>query len=187
MKRIFIAVKVDPAPALLEMISSLKAALKNDSLKWTEPSNIHITLLFLGETEEKKITEIDSVMKQLCNGFGKFELVLKGAGVFRNFKDPRVLWTGIQYSEEMIRLNKLIVSTLLDAGNKIEERPYNPHLTLGRIKRINDISILERQIQNYTKKEIQRILVSEIILYESILKPEGPIYKPLGIYSLNKT
>ena len=165
------------------MISSFKKVLKNDSIKWTEPSNIHITLVFLGDTEESKIREIDTSLSEVCQHFKNFELILEGSGVFRSFNDPRVLWTGIQRSEEMIRLNKQINSNLIAAGFKLDVRPYNPHLTLGRLKRIRDISLLEDQVRQYAGMEVQRITVSQIILYESILRQEGPLYKPLGIYS----
>jgi 2'-5' RNA ligase len=184
MKRIFIAVKIETEEQLLKMISLFKQALKNDSIKWTETSNIHITLVFLGDTQETRAEEIDIILKKLCNGFGSFGLVLSGAGVFRSLNDPRVIWTGIAHSEQMIMLNKKIVEKLKETGTKVEDRSFNPHLTLGRVKRINDLTKLKVLLDEFKDKEIQRVKVSEIILYESILRPEGPIYKPLGKYSL---
>ncbi|MBK9391682.1 MAG: RNA 2',3'-cyclic phosphodiesterase [Bacteroidetes bacterium] len=184
MKRVFIAIKIEPGDELLKMFSSFKSVLKNESIKWTETSNIHITLVFLGDTEEKRITEIDQLLAGVCTGFGEFELKLRGAGVFRNIRDPRVIWAGINFSKEMADLNKAITGKLQETGTPLENRSFNPHLTLGRIKRINDISLLSGLLENYTSKEIQPVKVTEIIFFESILRPEGPIYKPLGTYLL---
>ncbi len=184
MKRIFIAVRIEPEVELVRMISSFKKVLRNDAIKWTENSNIHITLVFLGDTEEKRVTEIDELLKKICTGFGDFKLLLSGAGVFRSISDPRVLWTGIAKSPEMTDLNRRILSGLRETGTMLEERPFSPHLTLGRIKRLNNISDLTNLIDKYQGKEIQRVKVSEIILYESILHPEGAVYKPFGRYSL---
>lgn len=184
MKRVFIAVKIEPEEELLKMFSSFKNGLKNESIKWTETSNVHITLVFLGDTEEQRIKEIDQLLKGICSGYGEFEVILAGAGVFRSISDPRVIWAGISYSKELADLNKAITVRLHETGTRIEERIFNPHLTLGRIKRIHEVSILSGIIKNYTNKEIQRIRVKEIILFESILRPEGPIYKPLGTYLL---
>jgi RNA 2',3'-cyclic 3'-phosphodiesterase len=184
MKRIFIAIRIEPGEKLAGMISSFKMALKNDSIKWTEISNIHITLVFLGDTEEKRVREIDTILAEICHGFGDFDLVLRGAGVFKNLKDPRVLWTGIDHSEQMINLNRHISARLRDTGTKLEDRPFSPHLTLGRIKKITDPVKMKALIDEFNGKEIQRVHVSGIILYESILRPEGPVYRAIGKYCL---
>lgn len=184
MKRIFIAVRIEPGEELLKMISSLKTALKNESIKWTETSNIHITLVFLGDNEDNRIKEIDAILSGICSGFGSFDLILRGAGIFRNLRDPRIIWAGIDNSKELTDLNRSISVKLRETGTHLEERTFNPHLTLGRIKRINDTRELSDLIENYKDKEIQRLRVSEIILFESVLRPEGPVYKPLGRYSL---
>ena len=184
MKRIFIAIRIIPEKSLLSMISSYKLGLKGDNIKWTDDSNMHITLVFIGDTPEERIREIDTILKEVCSGSGEFELVISGSGVFKSIKDPRVLWTGIVYSEEMNRLQKILVRKLRENGTELEKRPYSPHLTLGRIKKINDPDKLITLLDEYWDHVTQRVKVSEIILYESILHPEGPIYKPLGKYSL---
>jgi 2'-5' RNA ligase len=101
MRRIFIAVRIEPQSTLKGMISDLKSALKDDRIKWTEPENFHITLAFLGETEEDKIKEVAKMLTRVCPESGELELVLKGAGIFKNINDPRVLWTGIEPSEKL--------------------------------------------------------------------------------------
>jgi 2'-5' RNA ligase len=184
MKRVFIAVRIDPGEELLKMLSAFKTVLKDESIKWTETSNLHITLVFIGDTEEKRVKEISTILSEICLGFGSFGLILRGAGVFRSLRDPRIIWSGISNSKEMDELNRSIVVRLRATGLQLEERPYNPHLTLGRIKRVNNISQLTDLLENYREKELQKIRVSEIILYESILRPDGPLYKPLGRYSL---
>src|SRR5664280_2572654 len=110
MKRIFIALKVGAEEPLLAMISSLKSGLNKDIVKWINPDNIHITLAFLGNTEEKIIKNIGLILKEKCNGLGEFELILEGLGVFRNLSDPRIIWTGIEHSERLIHLNNTIMS-----------------------------------------------------------------------------
>jgi RNA 2',3'-cyclic 3'-phosphodiesterase len=179
MKRIFIAVKVEPGETLSGLISTFKAGLSKDSIKWTNPGNIHITLAFLGDTDDKMIEPISSMLHGQCKKATKFELVLKGSGVFRNMNDPRIIWTGIEPSEKLNYLNKVIVAGLKELNIKLEDRPFNPHLTLGRIKHLNDKETLTSLIGQYHNKVIQIVKVDEIILYESILLQTGPVYKPL--------
>jgi 2''-5'' RNA ligase len=184
MKRIFIALKVEAGETLLFMISSLKSVLIKDTVKWTNPDNIHITLAFLGDTDGKMIKPISSMLKEKCKGSGKFELIIKGSGVFRNLSDPRIIWTGIEPSEKLMNLNEIIMNGLKDLSIKMEGRPFNPHLTIGRIKHLNDKETLKAVIEQYQNSEIQLIPVNEVILYESILLQSGPVYKPIAKYNL---
>jgi len=185
MKRIFIALKVNAEIELLRMIASLKDALRNDSVKWTHVDNIHITLAFLGDTQDRIIDEIYPVLNKKCSGYGSFQIILSGCGVFRSLNDPRIIWTGIQLSDKLTGLNSSIISGLKELNIKLEDRPYNPHLTVGRIKHINDIRILESLIARYKNAELQSVNADQVILYESILLPAGPIYKPLAKLSLD--
>jgi 2'-5' RNA ligase len=184
MRRIFIAVKIEPQNTLTGMISELKATLKDDRIKWTEPGNFHITLAFLGDTEEDRIKEVVKMLKRVCQDSGAFDLFFKGAGIFRSIHDPRVLWAGIQPSEELNKLFESVENGLNKAGLSIEDRTYNPHLTLGRIKSIKDTGTLKSLIARYQNLEIQKQTIREVILYESLLFHSGPVYKPLNKFSL---
>jgi 2'-5' RNA ligase len=184
MKRIFIAVKIDPGENLMNMISILKTGLKDERIKWTESENFHVTLAFLGDTEETKIKAINNMLKATCEGFGEFEIIIKGAGVFKNFNDPRIIWTGIETSEKLNELHDCIKSGLKDTGISLEERTLSPHLTLGRIKSIRDNDKLRSLVAKFLNTEMQNQPVNDVILYESILFQTGPVYKPLGKYPL---
>jgi RNA 2',3'-cyclic 3'-phosphodiesterase len=184
MKRIFIAIKVDPGKTMLNMIASFKSGLKDEIIKWTETGNIHVSLVFLGETEDKVIPSIIGMLHHKCGNQGSFILKIKGSGVFKSVNDPRIIWTGIEKSGELERLHADIASGLADIGIRIEERSYNPHLTLGRIKKLGDGNKLGPLIKKYTMEEIQVVPVNEVILYESMLRPSGPVYVPLKKFRL---
>jgi 2'-5' RNA ligase len=184
MKRIFIGLKVDPGEIMMGMISIFKTGLITEHIKWTDPSNIHITLVFLGNTEEERIPPLKSMLKEVCEDLGKFDLTLKGAGVFRSMNDPRILWTGIEPSEKLEHLNVVVTSGLKNLGFELEDRPYKPHLTLGRIKRISDKEAFSLLIDKYRETAIQAVNVKEVIMFESVLLPTGPVYKPLATVSL---
>lgn len=168
----------------MEMISAFKTGLITEPVKWTDPSNIHITLVFLGNTDEERIPQLKSMLKEICEGRGKFDLALKGAGVFRNMNAPRILWTGIEPSEILLQLYEAITEGLIKLGLDLEDRPYKPHLTLGRIKRINDKEAFNRLIDKYCETSIQTVNVNEVILFESVLLPTGPLYRALATVSL---
>jgi 2'-5' RNA ligase len=184
MKRIFVAVKTEAGEDLLRMISSLKTSLSEESIKWVDPGNIHLTLAFLGDTEEKRIRIITSLLKDKISGFGEFDFTLAGTGVFKNFRDPRIVWAGIRSTERLIYLQNTISTALKETGFYIEERSFNPHLTLGRIRYLKDPENLKTALERYSETEFQTIQVREVILFESILTQKGSIYKPLGNFTM---
>jgi 2'-5' RNA ligase len=184
MKRIFIAVKTDAGADLLKMIASLKDLLGKESIKWVDPANIHLTLAFLGDTEEKRIRILSSLLKDKCSGFGEFDFTLAGTGVFKNFRDPRVIWAGIRSSERLSDLNSEISAGLKETGFNIEERSFKPHLTLGRIRSLKDPDNLKSTLERYRETEFQTIQVREVFLFESILMQKGPTYIQLGRFVL---
>jgi RNA 2',3'-cyclic 3'-phosphodiesterase len=184
MKRVFIAIKTDAEAELLRMISSSKALLASERIKWVDPANIHLTLAFLGYTEEKRIKILGTMLKEKCAGFHDFEFVLAGAGVFKNYRDPKVIWAGIRSSDRLSELNNAIASGLKEEDFNVEVRPFRPHLTIGRIRSITDAENLKNVLARYKETEFQTVPVKEVILFESILMQTGPLYKPLGKFNL---
>lgn len=184
MKRIFIAVKVDPGQTLIRIHASLKSVLGGEKINWTDPANMHLTLSFLGDTEEELIKVVSIMLKQKCTGFGDFSFSLTGTGIFKNYLDPRVIWAGIEFNEKLSQLNEKVMTGLKDAGFSLDDRPFKPHLTLGRIKSVNHPDILKSALEKYKDVKIQEVDVKEVILFESILKPTGPVYIPLVRFKL---
>jgi 2'-5' RNA ligase len=184
MKRIFIAIKIEPEEKLMKMISSYKSALSRDNIKWINPDNIHITIVFLGDTEDTLIASIIRMLIEKCEKSGRFELIIKGTGVFKNLNDPRIIWTGIEKSEKLINLSELIQNGLTEIGIKTESRPFNPHLTMGRIKHLKPGNNLKELIGRYKEMEFQKVSVNEVILFESKLHSTGPEYIPIRKFVL---
>ena len=182
MKRIFIAVKTEPESNLLRMISSVRAMLGTEKIKWVDLSGIHITLAFLGDTSEERIKVLDRMLREKCTGFGDFGFVLYGAGIFKSFNDPRVLWVGISQADRLSSLFEIIAEGLGGAGFEPEVRKFRPHLTIGRVKSVSDPARLRSAIEKYKGVEFQTVWVKEVILFESILQKTGPLYIPLAKY-----
>lgn len=184
MKRIFIGIKIVPDKNFRKLISSIKEELSDESVKWTDLENIHVTLAFLGDTHEDMLDGIKEMLMEKCEGRGGFEISLKGFGVFKNLHDPKVFWAGLYQSDRLSSLQTSVIEGLKEIGIAVEDRPFSPHLTIGRIKHIHDIDKLKIMLLKYHSTDIQRIDVSEITLFESILKQEGPVYKALEVFKL---
>lgn len=184
MKRTFIGIKVRPDNQCKKIISSIQKELSGESIRWTEPDNFHITLAFIGNTEESLIPVISTMLEEKCSVHPEFEITLKSLGVFKSPEDPRVLWIGLHFSEKLISLQESITNGLIEQGIKTDDKPFSPHLTLGRIKAVESSDALKSVLLRYHSSELQRTKISDVIFYESILQQNGPLYVPLNVFGL---
>ena len=179
MKRTFIAVNIEANEKLRDLVSTLNGELNGDTIKWLDTNHLHITLAFLGDTGDETVKQVISMLERSCKGYGEFDFNITGLGVFRNTSDARIVWAGIKSADRLEKLCDKIKQGLESIGVRIEERQFKPHLTIGRVKRLKNKNILERLIGQFDKTTFQEVSVSEVIFYESILKPSGPLHLPL--------
>ncbi len=179
MKRLFAALKINPDPEFLSGYRSLQSAMNNQQIKWVEERNIHITLKFFGETEERKLPLISSILNKRASQTGPIELKLSKLGIFGSSYAPKVIWTGIEPYEQLATLMKNIQNDLKPAGFEPDRQNLVPHLTLGRVKMVKDKILFERAIGQFKNISSSSTTIGEIILFESILHREGPEYVAL--------
>lgn len=184
MKRIFIALKIIPEEKLVKFFSELRSNLAGERITWVDLSNLHLTVVFLGDKDDNAIKKISETMGKTCSGFGEFELKISGTGVFRSYSDPRVLWAGIENGNKLLQLSELINNELTTEGIIEDTGILKPHITLGRIKSLRDTGKMGSIIDRYKNIHFQDVDVSEVILYQSILRQTGPQYLPIGKFSL---
>ena len=184
MKRLFAAIKIEPSAEFSNLAAQLSRELRHDRINWVELKNIHLTLKFFGETEE---TQIPDIRKALGNAAGlcqPFTLRISRTGIFGSRYEPRVIWFGLDASPQMSELARLTMEELSKAGWEADRQNFVPHLTIGRIKEIKDKVLFQQVIDKYRNARIQDQAVGEIILFESILKPQGPTYIKLATFPL---
>jgi len=185
MKRTFIAVDIGESGRLTAMTDELKEALREEQIRWVDPGNLHLTLAFLGDKDEGQVKKAGDIMTSVSSGFDVFKVELKGIGVFRNIRQPRVIWLGMKVPYSFLALQEKLSAQLEDEGLYRKEKEFKPHITLGRMKYIASREKLAGILEEYSRFSLPPMEVSELILYESILKPGGPVYQPLRKASLN--
>ncbi|MEN8121776.1 MAG: RNA 2',3'-cyclic phosphodiesterase [Bacteroidota bacterium] len=185
-KRLFVAVKIRASNQLISVYKSLQEKLIIDRIKWVEYDNFHLTLKFLGDTDEQLLPEIISKIENLLKRFNQFKITLLGFGRFLKKKHTKVIWLGVEDPNKLLSLLAVkLNNNLKGLGFKIEQKEFKPHLTLGRVKYIQDEKILSDFIRFHSNKQYQEIIIDEIILFESILTSKGPIYNKLKIFKLS--
>ena len=176
MKRLFAAIKIHPSANYIRLFNEISSSLQHERIKWVEPENMHLTLKFFGETDEKQIPAIINAIQASVLNINPFILHIENTGIFGSRYDPKVIWFGIDKQEELDNLVKNIFAELGKFGWQQDRQNFVPHLTIGRIKELKDKHLFQNIISKYNTIAIQEENVNEIILYESILRREGPLY-----------
>ncbi|MDD2697080.1 MAG: RNA 2',3'-cyclic phosphodiesterase [Candidatus Pacebacteria bacterium] len=157
-------------------------------VRWTKKENLHITLMFLGYLAEEELLQVVNVTKEVASRHASFSINLKRIIYGPPKKTPpRMVWVEGEKSKELGSLqgdleNSLLTPMIKNSGN--ENRPYAPHITLGRIKtwEFRKLEIEERPQIN---EEINlNFNVNSIEVMESQLKRGGPEYTVLEAWPL---
>ncbi len=147
-----------------------------EKINWVRKDQMHLTLAFLGDTEENIIPGLVSGIENVMNSHHSFKLTLSGLGVFRNIHDPRVIWTGCESEAEFQQIKTETDKVLESLEFEVDDRPFSPHLTLGRIKSMRHQNHLGQLIGVYKDTVFQSENIRQIVLYESRLTTDGPEY-----------
>lgn len=182
--RTFIAI---PIPEMcLEILVQMQRHLQASKaeVRWTKIPSIHLTLKFLGEIDPAIIPEMAKSLGEGSKQIPKFNLRLSGLGSFPNEKSPRIVWCGIQGDTDVLsQLQAEVETVCADLGFPPENRPFRPHLTLGRIKGRKNLKPLTDSIAKGSDLEC-RFSVDCFNIYKSVLKPDGAVYTVLETIAL---
>lgn len=187
MKRIFIAIDINKNKILTRLIESFKLMLKDEKIRWVNPENMHLTLAFLGDNDDENINKVVEIINKTVPEYNSFEISFKSLGVFKNIRQPQVIWIGIEAPESLYDLREKICAELKESGLYQDKKPFRPHLTLGRMKYLTSRDALSDILKSSGIHDLPAQIVNEIILYESILKAHGPVYKPLETTRLKES
>jgi len=178
--RSFLAVELPEA--IRKRIEEIQADLRssNSDVRWVRPDKIHLTLKFFGNIEESRVDSITRSIEPFVAGTPHFSLEVRGMGAFPNIRNPRVIWLGlIDEKQVLMPLQKQLESTLATIGFPVEDRPFRPHLTLGRVNSSRGKDELIGRIEKYKEEKFGDVEVKRFVLFKSDLRPTGPIYTPL--------
>jgi 2'-5' RNA ligase len=172
--RAFVSVDLSHHPAIGEFITELKQG--ETTLKVVDPAHMHITLKFMGETEEAKVPKIVEAMKGAVEGVEPFSLRFVGASSFPSKTRIRVVWVGIENPGPLGLIAGRLDESLANLGIDREARPFAPHLTVARARVEGPNPVVRQIIENHAQNDFGEERVDRILLKKSVLTRCGPQY-----------
>ncbi|MFH2095142.1 MAG: RNA 2',3'-cyclic phosphodiesterase [Bacteroidota bacterium] len=180
MRRTFIAVKIEKTELIGQFIQEIRSALNKEKISWVDPDIMHITLKFLGDTEDDEIPVISRKLAEICSRYKQFPVTPGGLGVFPGLANPRVLWIGLEGTEALSDIRNEIETFTADLGFLTDSKKFSPHLTIGRVKYLRNDILMQSMVELAADISFERQMIQEVVFYESILNSEGPEYLVLS-------
>lgn len=183
MTRTFIAIELtdQTREALRREIARLRAALP--SVRFADPAGLHLTVAFLGELDEARLSEAIAATEDVALATSPFALSIAGIGTFGGAKAPRVIWAGVVGDIAVLLAVQSHLARALEArGFVLEARPFAPHLTLARLKNRPDAEAsrqLAALVRAAPTSAGTTLPVAALSVMKSELRPDGARYTRL--------
>jgi RNA 2',3'-cyclic 3'-phosphodiesterase len=188
--RAFIAIDLPPfiQQKLGEVLDQLKQP-GTEAVRWVPAKNIHLTIKFLGDVSQANLEILTKLLKSEVARFHPFEIRVGGLGAFPSMRRPRVVWIGIEAPPTLQSLQRSVEISTVQLGYAAEERPFSPHLTLGRVAHNatpEEVRQVADMLVSLKVGELGTAMVDHVRLFRSDLQPGGAIYTPLFTTALGR-
>ena len=191
MLRTFIA--VDFPTEIITKIARITAYLQSqtpiNTLKWIAPENMHLTLKFLGDVREDRISDLTRGLQEALHAQPTFNITIEGLGMYPNASQPRVVWLGIKDKGNLKQIHHELVKVLRDFDPDPEKRAFSPHLTIARIRQNVSRDVVQQVGETLSQFKVDSLgsfEIQTVQLFKSELTPQGPIYACLFSMPLNQ-
>jgi 2'-5' RNA ligase len=172
MKRIFVAVDIseEARRKTAAYIENLRRQFPGLRVGWDKPEKLHLTLKFLGDTGDEQLAKLMQAAERAARQIANFKLRIAGSGVFPNSRKARVLWLGV--ADEKGSLRDL-------------SKDFKAHLTIARLREPEKSGKLVEKHLRENFEEVE-FAVSEIVIYQSELSPQGSRYTVVSKHALKE-
>ena len=166
----------------------LENRVPDHSIRWVRREAFHLTLKFLGELEPAVVDLLSINLREPIAALASPVFAIEDVGCFPNPNRPQVIWAGLRGDLVLLgQIQESIDRVCREAGARGSKRPFQPHLTLGRVRRQTNRSqsrMLAAEIKEYELGQFETWQADEITLMQSDLQPSGAVYTPFGKFSL---
>jgi RNA 2',3'-cyclic 3'-phosphodiesterase len=183
--RLFVALDLpgEVCDALERAVAELK--IHAPEARWSNRESFHLTLKFLGHADDTLLPQITAALAQIHSAQAVY-LALRGVGFFPDEKQPRVMFCAVEHSPHLPELAATIESRLEPLGFAREARNYVPHITLARLGPARGVHKLVAAAEPLASYHFGAVSPREFHLYQSVLQPQGSVYKKLATFPFTK-
>jgi 2'-5' RNA ligase len=181
MLRSFLALEIpaEVQDALARYITPLQKVLPKTSVRWVPAHNLHLTLKFLGDVSPASLEQLADSLKTEVAACEPFSMSVGGLGAFPNPRRARIIWIGLTAPPALATLIRCVEMVSARLGYPPEERPFSPHLTIGRVTQnvsTTDLQQIRAALEGTPIGTIGTVHVEALQIFKSDLRPTGSVY-----------
>ena len=181
MLRSFIAIELptEIQQAISRSTASLQKALPRPLVRWVASQNIHLTLKFLGDVSTANLERLEEALKLEVITYPAFTMSVNKLGAFPSPRRPRVFWIGLEAPSTLLALQRAVEAVAARMGYPLKERPFSPHLTIGRASQnitAAELQKIRTALEENTVGMLGTVQVNAIQVFKSDLQSSGPVY-----------
>ena len=182
--RSFIAIEIPASlqDVIAQQTANLRQQFQYPAIRWVPKRNIHLTIKFLGEVSTQILEVLARSLNQEVNKMKSFSITAGEMGIFPSGQKPRIIWVGIKAPPVLFTLQSKIEAISSSLGHKIENRPFSPHITIGRFGNAfpkEKIPIILRCLESMNFSIHASVEINSITIFKSDLNPSGSVYTPI--------
>ena len=181
MARTFIAIKIPATRQLHRLLDQLGRLGR--AVRPVAAENLHLTLRFLGETDEVRFASIVETMRASVETRDPFELTLSGLGAFPAVHQPSVIWVGADQDSTLPQIVDRLEQRLNELGLTPQDKPWSAHVTLARVKAHLPAELFDL-LRSHITASFGVVPVSSVDLMTSTLSPTGSLYSVVASVAL---
>lgn len=182
-------VSIDLPESIADSIRSIQESFSGiPSVTLVDPSQAHLTLKFIGDTDQDRVPEIETALSDCiaATGLASFPMEIADIGAFPSAEYIRVIWLGVSTgSEETTTLHESIESSLTAIGIEPESHAFTPHITIARMADARGKETIQDLLESKTP-HIGTMEVTTVQLKESKFTDAGPQYSTVSSFSLGE-
>jgi 2'-5' RNA ligase len=163
----------------------MQRALPGPLIRWVAPQNVHLTLKFLGDVSPAYLEKLAKALKVEVVTHETFSMSVGGLGSFPNPRKAHIIWIGLDAPPALTALLHGVEAVAETLGYASENRPFSPHLTIGRVRQNasgKDLHRIRSALEETTISTLGTFLVNAVHIFKSDLQLDGAVYSHL--YSL---
>ncbi len=192
MLRSFIAIEtpVEIQNAIAQATAPLKIILPKPLIRWVAPQNVHLTLKFMGDVSPANLERLAETLKGEVASHEIFTIFIGGLGAFPNQRRASVIWLGLEAPPALTALQHGVDVAAAQLGYPREQRPFSPHLTIGRVAQTasgSDLQLIRGALETTKVGILGTVRVQAIHIFKSLLQPAGPVYTRLYTLPMKST
>ncbi|RYJ15094.1 RNA 2',3'-cyclic phosphodiesterase [Halogeometricum borinquense] len=183
-------VSIDLPDSLTESVEAAQERFADaEGLRFTDPSQAHVTMKFLGDTDEDRLEDIDEALEAAIAAadVDPYDATVGGFGVFPSIEYISVVWTGVRDdggAAKTTTLAEAIERETVERGFDPEDHSFTPHVTIARMDDARGKDHVQRVVRE-EDPDLGTFHVEEVRLKQSTLTNDGPRYETVRRYPLD--